>query len=91
VEAELGDDVAFIGVGSQADASEMQDFVERWGLTGFPQVADADGELWSRFGDDVIRSSFLFVDVDAGTAERTGYGELDEAELRERVLALTGG
>ena len=81
--------MAFLGIGSQADEAEMEDFVERWSLNGFPQAADPDGELWARFADDVIRSSFLFVDGETGTIERTGYGELDESELRERVLALS--
>jgi hypothetical protein len=81
--------VAFLGIGSQAGEDEMVDFVERWSLTGFPQIADPDGELWARFGDDVIRSSFLFVDGETGTIERTGYGELDESELRDRVRELS--
>ena len=81
--------MAFLGIGSQAAESEMEDFVERWSLTGFPQVADADGAVWARFADDVIRSSFLFVDGETGTVARTGYGELDESELRERVRELS--
>ena len=67
----------------------MEEFVERWSLTGFPQVADPDSEVWAQFADDVIRSSFLFVDAETGTVERTGYGELDESELRERVVELS--
>jgi hypothetical protein len=88
VEADLGDQVAFLGIGSQAGVEEMQEFVDRWDLSGFPQAADPDGELWARFADDVIRSSFLFIDAETGAAERTGYGELDESELRQRAQAL---
>ena len=80
--------LAFLGIGGQAGEDELEEFVERWELTGFPQAADPDGELWARFADDVIRSSFLFLDAETGTVERTGYGELDESELRERVQEL---
>ena len=80
--------MAFVGIGGQASVEEMTDFVERWDLTGFPQVADPDGEVWARFGSDVIRSSFLFIDAETGTVARTGYGELDENGLRERALDL---
>lgn len=88
MEEDFGDEVAFLGIGGQADEAELEEFVERWELTGFPQAADPDGELWARFADDVIRSSFLFLDAETGTVHRTGYGELDEAELRERVREL---
>ena len=80
--------MSFLGIGSQASVEEMAAFVERWDLSGFPQVADPDGELWARFGSDVIRSSFLFIDAEDGVVERTGFGELDEAELRERLVEL---
>ncbi len=87
VAADLGDQAPFVGIGSQAEVDELAGFVDRFTLTEFPQVADPDGTIWLRFADDVIRSSFLFID-DTGEMTRTGYGEMDEAQLRERVEQL---
>ena len=80
--------MAFLGIGSQAGADEMAEFVERTGTDGFPQVVDESGDLWFDFGAD-IRSSFLFIDGETGATQRTGYGEMDESRLRELVEGLT--
>ena len=64
----------------------MAEFVERTGTGGFPHLVDGDGTLWARFGAD-IRSSFLFID-DGVPVLRTGYGQMDEARLREFVQDL---
>ena len=74
--------MAFVGIGAAGDGEEYAEFVERTGTGGFPHVVDDDGDLWSRFGAE-IRSSFLFVDDEAGPARRTGYGEMTEDLLRD--------
>jgi hypothetical protein len=75
--------VTFLGIGGQAEAEEMQPFIDRTGTDGFTHLVDEDGSLWSQFGAD-IRSSFLFIDDD-GSVQRTGYGEMDEDRLRSLV------
>jgi len=67
----------------------MAAFVERTGTEGFIHVADEAGDLWAAFGAD-IRSSFLFLDGETGAVERTGYGEMTEARLRELAGGLQG-
>lgn len=87
VAAELGAEVAFLGIAADAGQDEYEAFVEEHDLSSFPQLVDDTGEVWLRFGADTIRSSFFFLD-DTGEISVTGYGELDEDELRERVRAL---
>ena len=88
VAAELGDDVAFLGIAGNADQGEYEEFLADHGpLESFPQLVDETGEIWLRFGADTIRSSFFFLD-DTGETSVTGYGEIDEDELRERAEAL---
>ena len=65
----------------------MAEFVARTGTDGFPQLVDESGDLWLDFGAE-IRSSFLFIDGETGDVRRTGYGEMDEATLRQFVQDL---
>lgn len=87
VAGEFGDDVAFIGIAGDAELDEHVAFLDDHDLSTFPQLVDDSGEIWLRFGADVIRSSFFFLD-DTGETSQSGYGEIDEADLRERVEAL---
>lgn len=87
VAAELGDDVAFLGIAGNASQDEYEEFLADHDLSSFPQLVDETGEIWLRFGADTIRSSFFFLD-DTGETSVTGYGELDEGELRDRAAAL---
>jgi len=65
----------------------IEDFVDRFGVDGFPHAYDADGSLWARFGT-ISRSAFVFVDDD-GSVEVTSYGEYgDEAKLDAKVDEL---
>ena len=57
------------------------------GTDGFPQLVDGSGDLWLDLGAG-IRSSFLFVDGETGAVQRTGYGDMDEATLRDLVEGL---
>jgi thiol-disulfide isomerase/thioredoxin len=87
VAAELGDEVAFLGIAGNASQDEYEEFLADHDLSAFPQLVDETGEIWLRFGADTIRSSFFFLD-DTGETSVTGYGEIDEDELRERAEAL---
>lgn len=87
VAAELGDEVAFLGIAGNASDDEYAEFLDDHDLSSFPQLVDDTGEIWLRFGADTIRSSFFFLD-DTGATSVTGYGEIDEDELRDRAEAL---
>ena len=87
VAAELGDRVPFLGIAGGGSQDEYERFLDDHDVASFPQLVDETGEIWLRFGADTIRSSFFFID-DTGETSVTGYGELDQDELRERVEAL---
>lgn len=90
VAAELGGDdgAVFLGVAGNADDDEYADFLDRHEpLSSFPQLVDDTGEIWLGFGADTIRSSFFFID-DTGETSVTGYGEIDEDQLRDRVESM---
>jgi thiol-disulfide isomerase/thioredoxin len=87
VAAELGDDVTFLGIAGNASQDEYEEFLADHDLSAFPQLVDETGEIWLRFGADTIRSSFFFLD-DTGETSVSGYGEIDEDELRDRAEAL---
>ena len=87
VAAELGDQVSFVGIAAAGTHDQYEDFLATHDLSAFPQLVDSDGEIWLRFGADTIRSSFFFLD-DTGETARSGYGEIDEDSLRDRVEAL---
>jgi hypothetical protein len=64
----------------------MQGFVSLHALTGFLQLNYAESAFWDRSGASG-RSTFLFLDDD-GTVSRTGYVEVNNGLLVERVEAL---
>lgn len=68
--------------------TEMQGFVTRHGLAGsFPQLADLDGELWTRFG---VRHQPTWVFVDDTGAVSTVFGALSHDELAAEIEELAG-
>lgn len=76
----------FLGIGGRSELAELEQFVAHHELTHFTQLNDEGQALWERFGA-TGRSTFLFLDDD-GTYSRTGYGEVDEELLTQRVEAL---
>lgn len=49
--AEYGDDLILIGMAGRGDRDEYDEFIDRYGLAGIPQVPDSDNhELWLSFG-----------------------------------------
>lgn len=87
VAAERGGEIAIVGIGSQDDLGQMEDFVAEYGIDTFAQIADVDGSLWSRFGGDTSRSTFAFVSAD-GSVDTTEYGVLSAGEIHEAIDAL---
>jgi len=80
VQAELGDEVEFLGVAGQGTRSESEGFIDRFSIDGFPQVFDESGDFRDLLGG-VSRSTFLFINDD-GTASLTQYGQMDAGSLR---------
>ena len=78
-----------LGIGSRANTTELKEFVARHELAHFTQLQDDDQSLWRRFGA-TGRSTFLFLNND-GRFTRTGYGEVDEELLVERIQGLIAG
>ncbi len=67
-------DVAFVGVaGSSSDLGSMQQFVDQHALTDFPQLADTDGSLYTRFGVSQ-QHTFVLVSADGETETLPAYG-----------------
>jgi hypothetical protein len=66
--------VQFVGMPGRSEVEEHQRFIDDFGLTAIPHVADPDGSLWRRFG---ISSQPAWVLInDDGTTEviPTGLG-----------------
>lgn len=80
-------EVQVIGIGSNDRRPQLDDFVERHGLTTFPNAADEDGALRARLGV-VGQPTWIFVSSD-GSAEKV-FGPLGEDGLVERMDALSG-
>jgi thiol-disulfide isomerase/thioredoxin len=79
--------VTFVGVAALDHVPAMQQFVRRFGLGGFPHIADTDTAVWKRFGV-VAQPAYAFISRD-GTVEVVP-GEMSEQELRERVARIAG-
>lgn len=86
MQAERGDEIAFLGMAGLDDIGPMRDFVERNGLDGFPHAYDPDGGIWQGFGT-ITRSAFVFVNDD-GTIDRTGFGVFGADALNDKIDEL---
>lgn len=77
--------VTFVGVAAQDQPPVMQEFVDKYDVGFFTNIADVDGAVWQRFGV-VAQPAFAFVRKD-GSVDVVP-GSLSESELAERVEAL---
>ena len=59
----------------------MQQFIDAFGVDGFPHVNDADGTVWRDYGI-TYQPSFAFVAAD-GSIET--FGALGEDALRDAI------
>ncbi len=78
-------DVRFIGVAGLAEQPAMQEFVDRYPVKDFTQLADVDGTVWTKFGV-TQQPAWAFIDADGNVD--VVRGTLPESELTERVSAL---
>ncbi|VBA55710.1 redoxin domain-containing protein [Mycobacterium pseudokansasii] len=79
--------VTFVGVAALDQVSAMQAFVDKYQLSGFTQLADTDGAVWSKFGV-TQQPAWAFVGADGDVD--VVKGSLTQSELTERVHGLTG-
>lgn len=76
--------VSVVGVGGLDDSAAIRDYGAD--LSGFPQLDDAQGEVWKRFGV-TAQSSYVVLDA-AGRVVVKGY--LDDDALSDRVQQFAG-
>lgn len=80
-------DVTFVGVGARDQLAALRDFVTRYGVDTFTELADSNSAVWTAFG--VTRQpAYAFVRPDGQVEVVTG--SLSEDSLSARVTALTG-
>jgi len=75
-------------VASRDDLAAIEAFVARHALGHVPQIADLDGDLWSRFGV-VGQPAWVFVDGETGAVTRH-LGFLDAPALTQRLSEMAG-
>lgn len=81
-------DVTFLGVAGLAEVPAMKEFVDKYPVDTFTQLADTDGEVWTKFGV-TQQPAFAFVNAD-GNIEVV-RGSMSEPDLTQRVQALSAG
>ena len=74
--------VNVVGVGGLDESAAIHAFGAK--LNTFPQIDDARGQVWTRFGV-IVQSSYVVLDRD-GRVRFQGY--LDNDELDRRVAQL---
>ncbi len=85
LEAEYGDDLNVVGIGSLDSAEAIAEFADD--VAGLTHIEDVDGELWRRFGV-TEQSSFVVLDADGTVSFEAGYGGSDD--LDAEVDSLLG-
>jgi len=80
--------VAFVGIAAHSDVAAMSGFVAKYGL-GFPNINDADGSIWARYNVP-WQPAYVFYRPDgSSTFVNNPTAAMPEAELADRVSALT--
>jgi thiol-disulfide isomerase/thioredoxin len=77
--------VTFVGVAARDQPPAMQQFVDKYKLNAFTQLADTDGAVWAKFRV-MTQPAFAFVTANGGVD--LVEARLSEPELTERVTAL---
>lgn len=71
----------FVGVASQDDVQAMEQFIDRTGVEGFPNVNDESGDVWARYGV-TYQPTFVFIAAD-GSTER--FGALGQERIQQTI------
>ncbi|WP_370331030.1 protein disulfide oxidoreductase [Mycolicibacterium hippocampi] len=83
--ARANPEARFVGVAALDQEPAMQEFVDRYDIGFFPNIADLDGSVWQRFGV-TAQPAFAFVGAD-GSVDVV-KGTLAEPALSTRVATL---
>ncbi len=78
-------EVTFVGVAGLADVPAMKEFVDRYPVERFTQLADTDGAVWTKFGV-TQQPAFAFVSAD-GSVDVV-RGDISEPDLTVRTTSL---
>jgi thiol-disulfide isomerase/thioredoxin len=78
--------VTFVGVGAQEELPAIQEFVNKYPVKGFRNLADPDSLVWEKFGV-THQPAYAFINAD-GIIDVV-KGSISEAELTKRVEALS--
>jgi thiol-disulfide isomerase/thioredoxin len=78
--------VNFVGVGALGSTEELADFVSHTETSIFPNLDDAEGKLWNRFGI-IIQPTILFIDATGKITSKVGPS--DEDFLAKKLVTLT--
>ncbi|OBI49740.1 thiol:disulfide interchange protein [Mycobacterium kyorinense] len=78
--------VTFVGVAARAEESAMREFVDKYHVDGFTQLADTKSAVWTKFGV-TQQPAYAFVQPD-GSIDVV-KGTMTESQLSERVSALS--
>ncbi|MGH3521439.1 MAG: protein disulfide oxidoreductase [Mycobacterium sp.] len=79
--------VTFVGVAAQDEVSAMKDFVAKYQMGSFTQLADVDASVWQRFGV-TAQPAFAFIAPDGSV--QVVKGAMSEQDLAERLGTLAG-
>lgn len=77
--------VTFVGVAGLDQLPAMQQFVSKYPVSGFTQLADTDGSVWAKF-DVTHQPAYAFIRPDGNID--VVKGSVPEPELAQRVSAL---
>jgi thiol-disulfide isomerase/thioredoxin len=77
--------VTLVGVAGLDQLPAMQQFVAKYPVKGFTNLADTDGSVWAKFGV-THQPAFAFIRADGGIT--VVKGGLSEPDLDQRVAAL---
>lgn len=78
--------VNFVGIGALGSSEEMVEFVTQTETSIFPNINDAQGKLWNRFGV-IIQPTMLFIDAKGKITSKVGPS--DEDFLTKKLVTLT--
>jgi peroxiredoxin len=77
--------VTFVGVAAGAPVSSMREFVDKYRLNGFTQLADVDARVWAKFG---VTEQPAYAFIRTGGDVDVVKGVLPQAQLAQRLDAL---
>lgn len=77
--------VTFVGVAGLGQVAAMREFVDKYPVKGFTQLADTSGSIWTKFGV-TEQPAFAFVRPDGGID--LVKGRLSGTDLNRRAAAL---